>query len=1709
MYKNILRVLGAVAIIILGTFMVAQAQSGIWNPDYSIGTSTGVTNFSYTQTPAQLVVIYPAAIPATGVTYQWYSSTMPTMGFAPISGATASSYSLPALTATSVPTYYYLLASYTSTPALTLNGVATTSITSNVLKINVVSVNWEDINYVREHDVLSIAQSTWTGVDQLPIGSKLQTTTYLDGLGRTIQKVAKQTATPAAGSTTWGDQVQFSVYDQYSRQPVKYLPYTTTNQPGVFKTTEMTDQPAYYANPATYNQTSAFTTLTFDNSPLNRVVNVKESGAAWAASAGSSANYDMNTAADSVQIWATDYVQGDAPVNLGQYAVNTLAKFTTTDVNGNQTIEFKNTYGLVILRKVQATSGQAAGYGGWICTYFVYDDFGQLRFEIQPMGVQYLDANGWSFAGTNGATVLTEQVFLYNYDSKGRTIWKKTPGAAASNIIYDIRDRIVFTQDGNQAALPTPQWTVSLYDPLDRPVATALFNTTETVANLQSDLAGATATSSVSVTAAPNTGGITVPLTLSLCPVSLNSTSLNSSTSTEVLKYLFYDNYTFPVVTTFNTSYTNLSAYSTSDPNVSPITPSQRAWNLPTGRMLRVLGSTSTFLATTNYYDEKARIIQSSVGNIRNGKDIRTLQYRWDGRALSSCRSHTNSTGGYSAYITLTKYVFDNLGRIDSIEKQYGSNAMKTVSSYQYDDMGRLATKNLDPAYANVNSGSSGLESLKYSYNIHNQIMGINQDYAMKNPADYNKWGHFFGEYLGYDLSINTFAAAQLDGQLTGKVWSTQGDDVQRRYDYTYDNANRLVNAQYEETQTANSGWNHTQMDFKMIGHRGTATYDLNGNLLTMLHEGVIPGLTAPIAIDDLSYSYNAFSNKLSSVTDLMTNTAYNGLSGDFKDGKNGSAPDYVFDNNGNEVIDLNKNIQSLNNGAAGTNGSHYNYLDKPDQIRVAGQGTIEIIYDADGEMLQRTFIPDTAGQLATVTSYIDDFVYQARGLLTLSAAIPYTAGSADTLDYINFEEGRVRVVTPFYGSNGYDVVSEAGNLTLPQTTLSGVWDYFIKDYQSNIRMVLTEESHQGVNRCTMETDRAAAEDPVFGQSGTSNQVETTRVPVPSGWTNNTSASCSELGNLFGQNLGPNTLQKVMAGDLINTSVLYYYPSQTTTTNPNVVKDILGSLLSMMGGPATAGSLLSENASAITTNLGNNSAFLSAVEPSPVSSTATPPQAYLTVLFFDERFNPVPASDGGELQIPVASTWTTSTPALGVNNLKVPKNGYAYIYVSNLSDQPVYFDNFAVAVTAGNIAEEDHYYPMGLKIASISSRRLQDAYQGTVQNYYLYNNKEFFEDGALNWYDYGYRNYDPQIGRFVEMDPWTENYPTLSPFQYAGGDPIGNIDQDGLDIFSVADDGGEVASAAGDVAEGANSVFDAGKDVGLMEEAVVTAVRPGVVAVNSGKYVMTFTSIVLRSAMSGVSLLTTRPGTLSEGDPDQIYAKGLADAWLNAILGGVPDLYNGIMGYNPLDDYDNDADRATYLNGRSAGNGLAIAQSTSEIIGGGGEATAGLATGPGAIFVSTPGALVAGHGALMGGAATADEVWTLSQAIKYGLVLKAAAPTPPKSKFSNRTSGENSYAGTGRRAHQAYKPPGKGIFVDRANTGLDDGEMYPDAISVEEGVIRELKPNNPAAIAKGKAQVAKYAKQAAKEFGKQFKTVVDTYDVNADGTFKFNYGTPK
>ncbi len=844
---------------------------------------------------------------------------------------------------------------------------------------------------------------------------------------------------------------------------------------------------------------------------------------------------------------------------------------------------------------------------------------------------------------------------------------------------------------------------------------------------------------------------------------------------------------------------------------------------MPTGSLIRVLG-TGIFLSNTQYYDEDGRPIQSIEENLKSGKDITTLQYHFDGRLLSTHTRHQNTGSDFNNYTVLTKHLFDKIGRVTSVQKKYGGQDFVTIGNYDFDDMGRLKTKHLAPGYKG--SGGAELESLAYSYNIHSQITGINKDYALKTPGLYNKWGHYFGLYIGYDNKDGTFAKAELNGQVSGQLWTTMGDDAQRRYDYTYDNAGRLLSANFTEREKPGDTWNTEKMNLGVSGQNGRIGYDLNGNILSMIHKGVLPGSNGTVTVDDLSYTYAAYSNKLLKVTDASPLGNLNGSLGDFKDGSNGSDNDYVYDDNGNLVIDLNKNITpppGSQPGIAGVGGVIYNYLDKPEQITLAGKGVIKIVYDADGNKLQRMYLPEAADKPnATVTTYIDQYLYQeivAKKDITAAYTKP-----GGTVQYLNFEEGRIRVVQPVTQNNGFEALQIAGSISLPNGK-QGSMDYYIRDYQQNVRVIVTDETHLSSGTASMEQSRATQEEGVFGQTGGANELAQTRWPVNQipgqqsggGWQNpNIGNSVARLGNLAAGKVGPNSLLKVMAGDQVSATAQYYYQQPAGNSgSSNIVSNVINSLVAVLN--SSAPDLIHRHLGDITSQLTRDPALGSIIQPTE-GSLPSGPKAYLSVLFFDERFNFIGEASNQKQ----ATEADNSNASLTLLNLKAPKNGYAYIYVSNSSDVNVFFDNLKVAHNRGRIVEENHYYAFGLRIAGISSRKLADGTgnEGQVKNEFGYNDKELFDDGDLNWSDYGFRNYDAQIGRFTQLDPLTHDYHFLTPYQYASNDPITNIDLDGLEgvgatIFKGATEA--IATASADMAR------LAGKEIG--EVVVKTSIK--------------------------------------------------------------------------------------------------------------------------------------------------------------------------------------------------------------------------------------------------------------------------------------------
>lgn len=59
----------------------------------------------------------------------------------------------------------------------------------------------------------------------------------------------------------------------------------------------------------------------------------------------------------------------------------------------------------------------------------------------------------------------------------------------------------------------------------------------------------------------------------------------------------------------------------------------------------------------------------------------------------------------------------------------------------------------------------------------------------------------------------------------------------------------------------------------------------------------------------------------------------------------------------------------------------------------------------------------------------------------------------------------------------------------------------------------------------------------------------------------------------------------------------------------------------------------------------------------------------------------------------------------------------------------------------------------------------------------------YFSSDIANWYDYGARFYDPQIGRFTTSDPLAEKAYDWSPYRYGFDNPLRFIDTYGISFW--------------------------------------------------------------------------------------------------------------------------------------------------------------------------------------------------------------------------------------------------------------------------------------------------------------------------------------
>lgn len=1307
------------------------------------------------------------------------------------------------------------------------------------------------VNYVRTWTATAPDQSPSHLITRGTIDVK-QSTQYFDGFGRQLETVSKMS------SPIGNDMVTANLYDPSTGNEIyKYLPFsiqaaTSDDQinDGNFKLDRFQEQAAFY-NTYLAGQTGetnvgtggnlnwAYSKTNFESSPVNRALNTYAPGANWVGSESTSQHNVqqlslVNTQTDNVQMWnipTWDINNPEIniiPTSSGYYPAGRLIKTITTDEQNHQSIEFKDEYGQVILKKVQistATSdnGTGSGHSGWLCTYYIYDDFGNMRFAIPPKEVQLIDGS-WSISLAQA----DELCFRYEYDIYNHLVVKKIPGtpsgvAGETWMVYDERDRLVMSQDPNLRN--DHKWQYLQYDNLDRQIATGTIKDDANYTSLAYHLNNA-ATSS-------NSNGV------SSWPI------LSSYTTKELADQTFYDDYSWMNSTNSSTLTSSIdgTANGTGNANFSSaytIAPypmqflkSAMTRGMVMGSKTEILDA-SGYLYSVNFYDAKGRPIQIQSLNISAGRDINTTQYSWSGQVLNNLiSSQYISSPNSQINNVLTYFTFDPMGRLSTIKKALSSTLNNgtpinspnypsgvIIVSNTYDELGNLKAKQLAPYFTTFKS--TGIENLKYDYNVRGWQLGVNRDFV-KTPFSTT---NYFGYDLGYDKSdivptngspIGTYQYQAFNGNIGGNLWKSISDGVARKYDYNYDLANRLMNAVYHESKAINS-WNNSPIDFSV----NISNYDGNGNIGRMVQNGFLVGGSQPI--DDLTYNYTGTpSNQSNRLLNVIDNSNYNisnpnSTLGDlhYSVSKSATTADYTYDNN--------RNLISDNNRFSST--TYWDYNNMPNQVTVAGTkngSTIQYIYDAAGNKLRKITTDRSVANttITTTTTYVAGMVYKTVATSPVASPNDYK----DLLQYISHEEGRIRYLsgaTPF------------------------VFDYFIPDQLKNVRMTLTDENQSvlyypatlentTVNGGTAISDEMpyytvnnpsdVVSNPswlVNATGGTyQNQNNNGNPPNQNPYSNPTANSLrliqlcgNTANNPSGDRYGLGITLKVTVGDKISIygNSVWHLPLGQSIPSPSYpVSSILSTFLnSFANSPgAIAGSHGVLTGNLIYNDPTSSSSISNFLNSNPSTDPIHIPKAGINWILFDNQFRPV-AGSGGSYFDPVSPS-TDVVKTHNLLNVSMVQSGYLYVFTSNESNINVYFDNLQVKNIKGPVVEETHYYPFGLAMAGISDKAV-----GKQTNFSHFEGKEMqnmeFADGSgLEEYDFGARQYDPQIGRWQNLDPESEKSRKWSPYSFVFNNPIRFIDPDGMDPTNPQD---AIWGSAGFSQSNGSTYFNSNSDLG-------------------------------------------------------------------------------------------------------------------------------------------------------------------------------------------------------------------------------------------------------------------------------------------------------
>ncbi len=853
----------------------------------------------------------------------------------------------------------------------------------------------------------------------------LANVTYYDGLSRPDQ-VIQMGASPGGY-----DMVQPIDYNQYGQEQKKYLPYVLNkaNQ-GAYIETELAVS-NWTGHHGAVQDDFAFAETEFEASPLNRVLKQGAPGSEWQIGNNHTIRFDYqsNSAEDVLLLQVINgqlsNTGGEVIGDRSYYPAKKLVKTVTKDENWSSgqlhtTEEYKNFQGQVVLKRTYVNQ---SGTITPVETYYVYDDYGLLRYVLPPEAVKHLYGEGSSSpksfkliaqdktlnqqesgvseyminqgssltlgpgfvfnSATDGKLTITtgnasaDLIYAYEYDGLNRMVEKALPGATTIYMVYDNRDRLVATQDGEMRK--NGEWLFTKYDKLNRPIATGI---------VDNNITEQSAMQTVVDNFYANTNNKEFEERGSIVHGYSDNSYPKNVSANGYLSITYYDDYEWTGSSDQSTYFNDLLAEFNNHGLTGATLPTISYYNklrgLVTGTKTKVLDSQNTWLTAVTYYDDKLRPVLAQSDNYVGGEDVVLTSYDFVGKVMETWQCHKTSLSTQNKRIIRQKNDYDHAGRLLTIKQQMtGAVNLVTIAKNEYNELGELITKK-------VGGDANPVQQMDYKYNIRGWLTQIN------NPDDVTTNAKKkFGMKLHYnDAVANLTNSVQYNGNISAIEWQSPANSSigspgrKQAYGFSYDGLNRLIEADYGEGTnfTTNIDQYNVIIGEKDVHGNIHNSYDLNGNINKLSRK------KAGSLIDDLTYAYTG--NQLLSVDDKSNGT----------DGfREGSTNTYSYDLNGNMVKDNNKGLKTV----------EYNYLNLPKKLTGTDNKTIEYIYSANGQKLVK-IAPN-----GTETYYAGGFVYEGSSLKYVlhPEGMVNTDGTTDYVYHIKDHLGNTRLSVNSGGS--------------------------------------------------------------------------------------------------------------------------------------------------------------------------------------------------------------------------------------------------------------------------------------------------------------------------------------------------------------------------------------------------------------------------------------------------------------------------------------------------------------------------------------------------------------------------------------------------------------------------------------------------------------------------------------------------------------------